>query len=88
MCLPMCRKPQDKVGRPKQYGRKVKLRSLFDFPERMSEEKSPVYGENNALLRYRSVDLLLKRIGILVRFVALIPGTMHPLVHGPLLVPA
>ena len=61
-----------KVGRPKQYGKKVKLRTLFDNPDVMCEEKSPVYGESDVLLRYRSVDLLLKRIGILVRFVAVI----------------
>ena len=63
-----------KVGRPKRYGKKVKLRTLLDNPDMMGEEKSPVYGENNVLLRCRSVDLLLKRIGILVRFVAVI----HP----------
>ncbi len=63
-----------KVGRPKQYGKKVKLRTLFDNPETMCEGKSPVYGENNVLLRYCCVDLLLKRIGILVRFVVVI----HP----------
>lgn len=63
-----------KVGRPKQYGKKVALRTLFDNANIMCEGKSPVYGENPVLLRYRSVDLLLKRIGILVRFVAVI----HP----------
>ncbi len=63
-----------KVGRPKQYGKKVILRTLFDNPDAMCEGKSPVYGENHVVLRYRSVDLLLKRIGILVRLVAVI----HP----------
>jgi len=62
------------AGRPKQYGKKVKLRTLFDNPDVMCEGNSPLYGEKNVLLRYRCVDLLLKRIGILVRFVAVI----HP----------
>lgn len=52
----------------------MKLRTLFDDPAAMCEAKSPVYGEKNVLLRYRSADLLLKRIGIMVRFVAVI----HP----------
>ncbi|MBM4146867.1 MAG: transposase [Nitrospira sp.] len=64
-----------KKGRPKRYGKKIPLRSLFDNPETMHEAKSPVYGEKDVLLRYRSVDLLLKRIGILVRFVAVIHPT-------------
>lgn len=63
-----------KKRRPKVYGKKVKLRTLFDDPTAMCEAESPVYGEKNVLLRYRSVDLLLKRIGIKVRFVAVI----HP----------
>jgi len=56
--------------RPKVYGKKVKLRTLFDDPAAMCEAKSPVYGEKNVLLKYRCADLLLKRIGIMVRFVA------------------
>ena len=64
-----------KKGRPKRYGKKIPLRSLFDNPETMHEAKSPVYGEKDVLLHYRSMDLLLKRIGILVRFVAVIHPT-------------
>lgn len=64
-----------KKGRPKRYGKKIPLRSLFDHPETMHEAKSPVYGEKDVVLRYRSMDLLLKRIGILVRFVAVIHPT-------------
>jgi hypothetical protein len=64
-----------KKGRPKRYGEKIPLRSLFDNPETMHEAKSPVYGEKDVLLRYCSMDLLLKRIGILVRFVAVIHPT-------------
>jgi len=64
-----------KKGRPKRYGGKIPLRSLFDSPETMHEAKSPVYGEKNVLLHYRAMDLLLKRIGIMVRFVAVIHPT-------------
>jgi len=64
-----------KKGRPKRYGEKIPLRSLFDSPETMHEAKSPVYGEKNVLLHYRAMDLLLKRIGIMVRFVAVIHPT-------------
>ena len=63
-----------KKGRPRLYGRKVKLRTLFDKPDAMQEAQSPVYGETNVLLRYCCADLLIKRIGIMVRFVAVI----HP----------
>jgi hypothetical protein len=64
-----------KKGRPKRYGKKIMLRTLFDSPETMHGAKSPVYGEKDVLLRYRSMDLLLKRIGILVRFVAVVHPT-------------
>jgi len=63
-----------KKRRPRIYGIKVALRTLFYDPSTMCEAQSPVYGEKNVLLRYRSADLLLKRIGIMVRFVAVI----HP----------
>jgi len=60
--------------RPKIYGKKVQLRTLFDDPAAMCEAESPVYGEEKVSLRYRSADLLLKKIGVTVRFVAVI----HP----------
>ena len=63
-----------KKGRPKLYGEKIRLRSLFDFPETMTTAESPVYGEKAVQVSYRCVDLLVKRLGILVRFVAVI----HP----------
>ena len=61
-------------GRPRLYGEKVKLRTLFDNPPAMQEAQSPVYGETNVLLRYHYAHLLIKRIGIMVRFVAV----LHP----------
>jgi hypothetical protein len=61
-------------GRPKKYGEKIKLRKLFDNPDTMETMPSPVYGEANTNLRLRSVDLIWRPVGCLVRFVAV----MHP----------
>jgi hypothetical protein len=63
-----------KKGRPSLYGAKVKLRTLFDNPD-MQVAQSPVYGESNVFLQYHCADLLIKRIGIMVRFVAVIHPT-------------
>ena len=63
-----------KRGRPKKYGDKIKLKILFENPETMQTEESPLYGEKTVQLKYRSMDLLLRPLGILVRFVAVI----HP----------
>jgi hypothetical protein len=57
-------------GAPRKYGRKIKLRTLWDDPDAMETAPSPVYGERNVVLRYRVVDLFWKPVGILVRFVA------------------
>jgi hypothetical protein len=64
-----------KKGRPRIYGPKIKLKTLFDNPQNMHTAESPVYGEKGVCLRYRSEDLLLRRLGILVRFVAVV----HPI---------
>jgi hypothetical protein len=58
-----------KRGRPKKYGRKVRLRNLFKGAPAFTEAPSPVYGEGNITIQYRSVDLLWRPIGRLVRFV-------------------
>jgi len=62
-------------GAPKKYGKKIRLKTLFDEPEVMMTAKSPVYGEENVVIRYRVIDLLWRRAGKLVRFVAV----DHPL---------
>ena len=59
-----------KPGRPKVYGKKFKLVSIFDAPESMTEEESPVYGESDVSIRYLCVDLLWKPAGKTIRFVA------------------
>jgi hypothetical protein len=58
-----------KRGRPRKYGSKVALRSLFDDKAAMQPAPSPVYGEHNVTLRLRCLDLLWKPVGIPVRFV-------------------
>ncbi|EKD52166.1 MAG: hypothetical protein ACD_62C00090G0007 [uncultured bacterium] len=57
-------------GRPKVYGTKIKLASLFDNLKLMTEAQSPVYGESQVVIRYRCVDLLWKPAGRVIRFVA------------------
>lgn len=61
-------------GRPKMYGKKLKLRSLFDRVEEMTEAESPVYGERGIIIRYLCVDLIWKPLKRLVRFIIVI----HP----------
>jgi hypothetical protein len=65
---------QPKKGRPKIYGEKIRLRTLFDDPDAMQTLESPVYGESNVQLGVWVVDLLWRPVGILVRFVAV----LHP----------
>jgi len=64
-----------KRGRPRRYGKKIKLKSLLSDPQSMSELASPVYGERNVMLRYRVCDLIWRPAGRLVRFVAVIHPT-------------
>ena len=61
---------QRRRGRPRKYGRKIKVASLLKNPDRTQEAASPVYGEENVTIRFRTADLLWRPVGILVRFVA------------------
>ncbi|HOX40292.1 MAG TPA: transposase [Candidatus Brocadiia bacterium] len=63
-----------KRGRPRLYGDKLRLACLFDDPAAMRTLESPVYGERGVTLRVRSMDLLWRPVGVVVRFVAVI----HP----------
>jgi len=63
-----------KRGRPKKYGKKVKLSDLFCNREAMQKGLSPVYGEQSTIILYRTLDLIWKPVGILIRFVLVI----HP----------
>ena len=62
-------KPKPK-GRPRKYGKKIKVASLLKNTDRLQETPSPVYGEEDVTLRFRAADLLWRPVGILVRFVA------------------
>jgi hypothetical protein len=60
---------QPKRGRPRKYGKKVKLRNLFKAWQCFTEAPSPVYGEEKVTIKFYSIDLLWKPIGQEVRFV-------------------
>jgi len=62
-------------GRPRTYGKKIALKSLFHDASSMTEALSPVYGETNVTLQYRVCDLLWRPVGRLVRFVVVIHPT-------------
>jgi len=62
-------------GRPKTYGKKIKLKSLLANVNAMQQVASPVYGEDNVTLRYRVHDLLWRPAGRLVRFVVVVHPT-------------
>jgi hypothetical protein len=64
-----------KRGRPRRYGKKVTLKSLFSDGRAMEQAASPVYGEKNVTLQYRICDLLWRPVGRLVRFVVVIHPT-------------
>lgn len=62
-------------GRPKLYGRKLRLRQIFENREGQFEvADSPLYGEKGVQLRWYSLDLVWKPLGRCVRFVWVI----HP----------
>lgn len=66
-------KPQR--GRPRLYGRKIHLRSLFRRRALFIPAASPVYGEQGVRISYRTLDLLWRPIGRVVRFVLVIHPT-------------
>ena len=68
-------KGKRKRGRPKRYGKKIRLKSLLAEARSMLELASPVYGERNVMLRYRVCDPIWRPAGRLVRFVAVIHPT-------------
>lgn len=58
-----------KRGRPRIYGKKLRLRNLWKRSQDFSTAPSPVYGETNLQIRYLSRDLLWRPLGHMVRFV-------------------
>jgi hypothetical protein len=61
-----------KRGRPRGYGRKVKLRSLLQNTKGFQQDESPVCGEHRRTIQYRVCDLLWRPAGRRLRFVAVI----------------
>jgi hypothetical protein len=57
-------------GRPRKYGRKITVASLLKDARQLQEAASPVYGEGDVTIRFRTADLLWRPVGIRVRFVA------------------
>ena len=73
--LPVVEPGKRKRGRPKLYGRKLRLKQIFENREDEFEiAASPLYGEKGVWLRYYCLDLVWKPMGRLVRFVWVI----HP----------
>jgi len=63
-------------GRPRRYGRKIKLRTLFDCSsEPWQEAESPVYDEHGVTIRFLCLDLMWRPLRRLVRFVLVIHPT-------------
>ena len=56
-------------GRPKTYGEKVRLADLAKDNAACTSAPSPVYGENNVIVRYRALDMMWRPVGRIVRFV-------------------
>ena len=65
-------KKRRKRGRPKVYGQKIKMASLFLGP--MTSAPSPVYGEVGIEIQYHAIELIGTPLRRLVRFVLVI----HP----------
>ncbi len=62
-------------GRPKLYGKKVRIHTLFSDTAALQTMPSPVYGEKEVTLQYRVCDLLWRPAGRIVRFVLVIHPT-------------
>jgi hypothetical protein len=60
---------QRRRGRPRRYGRKLRLVRRLERDRGFLTAQSPVYGEKNVRISYRAEDLLWRPVGHLVRFV-------------------
>jgi hypothetical protein len=56
-------------GRPKKYGKKIQIAKMLHNKNAFTCANSPVYGESGITLLYRTLDLLWRPVGIVVRFV-------------------
>jgi len=64
-----------KRGQPRKYGDKVSLKSLLKNVALMEEAKSPVYGDQNIMIRFAAHDLIWKSCGKTIRFVVVVHPT-------------
>ena len=64
-----------KKGRPRKYGDKIALKSLYNDESVMEEAPSPVYAEKDVTIRYSVHDLIWRSAGRIVRFVIVIHPT-------------
>lgn len=70
---PQGRRPR---GRPRLYGRKLRLKSIFENREaHFTCADSPLYDDKDVQLRWYSLDLVWRPLGQLVRFVWVIHPT-------------
>ena len=67
--FPAPRPKKRKRGRPKVYGKKVRLRNYWRRAQDFIPAPSPVYGEEDVQIEYLVRDLLWRPIGRMVRFV-------------------
>jgi hypothetical protein len=58
-----------RVGRPKLYGEKIRLRDIAADKSLLHASPSPIPGEAHVTIRYGCFDLLWRPVGHLVRFV-------------------
>ena len=56
-------------GRPRMYGKKVRLKDLARDDSAFICAPSPVYGENDVIVRLRTLNLMWRPVGRIVRFV-------------------
>ena len=66
---PMAKSKKPGKGRPKKYGKKIKIRKLFKKKENFQSVSSPLYGEKNVTIQFHSVDLLWRSCGEIMRFI-------------------
>ena len=55
-------------GRPRIYGKKVRLKDMAADDSAFTSAPSPVYGDSDVMVRFRVLDLLWKPLGRIVRF--------------------
>ena len=69
-----------KRGRPRLYGKKIRLKTLFKDASAFQEAPSPVYGEKKVIITYRVCDLVWRSARRQVRFVLVVHPTRGALI--------